>query len=119
MSETYEQKPGTMTMFKVAPDKKRSESSPDFNGSGILKPEDIEAIKANGGKVRLSGWLKLPKNGGTPFISGFIEAQRERENTPAPAAAVDEFWSTPAIEQATAAPVSAPAAPPDSDDLPF
>ena len=114
----YEQKPGTMSMFKVTPDKKKSENSPDFQGSGVLKPEDIEAIMANGGKVRISAWTKLPKGGGTPYISGFIEAQKERENTPAPPQATDDFMMTPAIKQATEAVEDAQVVE-SSDDLPF
>ena len=103
-------------MFKVA--EKKKENSPDFQGSGRLTDEDIEAIRANGGHVRISAWTKLPKNGGAPYISGFIEAQKERENTPAPPQATDDFMMTPAIKQATGAVEDAQVVE-SSDGLPF
>ena len=101
-------------MFKVA--EKKKENSPDFQGSGRLTYEDIEAIRANGGHVRISAWTKLPKNGGAPYISGFIEASKPYNGDQSAPQASDEFMSTPAIEQAQSAPVDPTG---DAGDLPF
>ena len=99
--EKFDIKENTVSIFKVDPTKKKSEKSPDFNGTGRLKPEDIELLKENGGIIRISAWTKLPKSGGAPYISGFIEAQQERSSQPAPPEATDDFLMTPAIAQAT------------------
>lgn len=96
----YEMKEKSFSMFKIAQEKKKSEKSPDFNGEGKLSAEDIDYLKENGGIIRLSAWTKLPKGGGAPYISGFIEAKRERGES-APPEAVDDFLMTPAIQQAT------------------
>ena len=128
----YEIKPGTFSMFKVDADKKKKESSPDFNGTAKLSEETIEALRQNGGMLRLSGWGKM-SNAGKVYVSGFIEEQKEGYGDKAPQAAVDDFMTTPKIAQAMEnGPLEddspGPAAQPkrtaqqtaeQSDDLPF
>lgn len=118
MSEENKQKAGTMTLFKIETEKKKKPESPDFNGMACIKPEDIDLLKENGGMVRLSGWLKLPKTGGAPYISGYAEAQKEQANAPAPPEKVDEFMTTPAIAKARQ-PVQDAEVIEGSNDLPF
>lgn len=95
----YELKENTFTMFKVDPDKKKKESSPDFNGTARLSDETIKALCENGGLLRISGWGKM-SNGGKVYVSGFIEEQKEFAQDKAPQQAVDQFMVTPAIAKA-------------------
>lgn len=92
----YELKPGTFTMFKVDPDKKKKESSPDFQGQAKLSEETLDLLRENGGMLRISGWGKV-SNGGKVYVSGFIEEQKEFTRDKAPQEAVDQFMVTPAI----------------------
>lgn len=116
--EKKDQKPGTMVMFKVDPSKKKKENSPDFQGNGCLKPEEIELLKENGGMVRISAWTKLPKGGGAPYISGFIEVQKEWNGDKSAPEAADDFITTTAIAQAQAGVQDAEVIEPNSE-LPF
>ena len=125
----YETKPNTFSMFKVDADKKKKESSPDFNGSAKLSEETIEALRNNGGMLRLSGWGKL-SNAGKVYVSGFIEEQKEGYGDKAPQADVDNFMTTDRIASATSpldddSPAPADTSrldrtvPSDDDGLPF
>ena len=127
----YETKPNTFSMFKVDADKKKKESSPDFNGTAKLSEETIEALRNNGGMLRLSGWGKM-SNAGKVYVSGFIEEQKEGYGDKAPQAEVDNFMTTDRIAAATEqgpldddspAPKTTKKQPvemlPDSDPLPF
>lgn len=95
----YELKENTFTMFKVDPDKKKKDSSPDFNGTAKLSIETINALRENAGMLRIYGWGKM-SNGGKVYVSGFIEEQKEFAQEKAPQQAVDQFMVTPAIAKA-------------------
>ena len=98
----FELKDGQFTLHKQDPSKKKKESSPDFFGSAMI----------DGTEYRLSGWAKMKNDGSGTYISGYISLPQEQ--TAAPAEAVDEFMTTPAIEKAKSQPEETPC-----DDLPF
>jgi len=117
--EKKDQKPGTMVMFKVDPAKKKSDKSPDFQGNGCIKPEEVEELMKNGGMVRISAWTKLPKGGGAPYISGFIEVQKPYDGDKSAPEAADDFITTPVIAQAQANDIQYAEVVSEGGDLPF
>lgn len=127
----YEIKENQFSMFKVDADKKKKESSPDFNGTAKLSEETLDKLRENGGMLRLSGWGKVSA-GGKVYVSGFISEQQEGYGDKAPQEAVDSFLTTPKIAAAMeAGPLEDGSEPPDapkrtvqqteedSSDLPF
>ena len=66
----------------------------------------------------MSVWTKLPKGGGPPYISGFIEAQKEWNGDKSAPEAADDFITTPAIAQAQSSVQDAEVVE-DNSDLPF
>jgi hypothetical protein len=88
MSEqTFEQKEGNFNLNRVLPEDKKTTKSPDFWGTALF----------NGVKIRLSGWAKVKKDG-TIGISGYIEEDKPREQTPASVSEVDAFLGGESVD---------------------
>ena len=124
--EKYEIKEGTFSMFKVDADKKKKDSSPDFNGSAKLSAETISEImgamvnKTPIPELSLSGWGKVSKNGKV-YVNGYIDIRKGSEKPPQEA--IDTFLVTDKIAQVQAG-QTAEAAPDysqtqEDSDLPF
>jgi uncharacterized protein (DUF736 family) len=76
----FEPRPNTGTLF--ANKTKQKENSPDYSGELLI---DVRSLVAEGGiaKVRIAGWKKPMKSGGT-FLSLSLSNPQAQQSTPSP-----------------------------------